>query len=205
MSASAMLEIPEETMTPKRSKQTEAAAKGAALNGVERVVLTGFMGSGKTTVGRRLAARLGWAFHDLDGEIERRAGMTVPAIFAAEGEEGFRRQESSALAALLGSHQTVIALGGGAPEVLGNRLLLEQTPKTAVVYLAAPLEVLVARCERQAAEGEATERPLLSEAAERFKVRHPLYQRIAKHRVATSAAGPEEVVSAVLDVLQNRR
>jgi len=200
-----MLEMPEETMTARRSKPTEVGAKQAALKGVERVVLTGFMGSGKTTVGRLLAGRLGWAFHDLDEEIERRTGTTVPQIFAAEGEEGFRRQESSALAALLGSHQTVIALGGGAPEVLGNRLLLEQTPKTAVVYLAAPLEVLVARCERQAAEGEATERPLLSEAAERFKVRHPLYQRIANHRVTTSAAGPEEVVEAVLDVLQNKR
>jgi shikimate kinase len=162
------------------------------------------MGSGKTTVGRMLAERLGWAFHDLDTEVERRAGKRVPEIFAESGEAAFRRQESAALAGLLGRSHTVVALGGGAPETLGNRLLLEQTPKTAVVYLAAPLETLVARCERQAAAAEGTERPLLGEAAARFKARHPLYERIAKHKVITTDATPEAVVDLLLDVLENR-
>lgn len=205
MTASAMLEMPEETVNVTNAAETRRTVPTDVLKGLERVVLTGFMGSGKTTVGRLLAERLGWEFHDLDTEIERRAGKTVPEIFAESGEAAFRRQESAALAGLLGHSHTVVALGGGAPEVLGNRLLLEQTPKTAVVYLAAPLETLVARCQRQVAHEDGTERPLLGEAAERFKARHPLYERIARHKVTTTDAAPDEVVAVVLDVLENRR
>lgn len=197
MTASALLEMPEETMTP--SGPTPAPQPAPA--GLERVVLTGFMGSGKTTVGQLLAQRLGWEFRDLDDEIERRTGKTVPQIFAESGEAAFRRQESAALAVLLGHAHIVIALGGGAPEALGNRLLLEQTPKTAVVYLEAPLETLVARCELQAATPNGTERPLLGEAAERFKVRHPLYERIARHKITTTDAAPNQVVALVLHAL----
>ncbi len=197
MTASALLEMPEETMTPTGPKPKTQAVPA----GLERVVLTGFMGSGKTTVGHLLAERLGWEFHDLDNEIERRTGRTVPQIFAESGEAAFRRQESAALAGLLGRSHTVVALGGGAPEGLGNRLLLEQTPKTAVVYLAAPLETLVARCERQANAEDGTERPLLGEAAVRFKTRHPLYERIARHTVTTTDASPDEVASLVLKAL----
>src|ERR1700749_3713805 len=104
---------------PRRSTRPARAAS--------RIVLTGFMGSGKSTVGPLLAAELGWAFLDLDTEIERRTGLTVPQIFAEQGEAAFRKEETAALAAVLGRTRTVIALGGGAPETLGNRLLLEQT------------------------------------------------------------------------------
>ncbi len=199
MTASALLEMPEETMTT-----TPITPRKPVLAGLERVVLTGFMGSGKTTVGRLLAERLGWEFHDLDEEIERRTGKTVPQIFAESGEAAFRHQESAALAGLLGRQHTVVALGGGAPEILGNRLLLEQTPKTAVVYLAAPLETLMARCERQAAAEQGTDRPLLGEAAERFQARRPLYERIARHKVTTTDAAPEQVVAVVLNMLGQR-
>jgi shikimate kinase len=190
----------DETTTPSMPDRP-----GPAPAGVERVVLTGFMGSGKTTVGHLLAERLGWTFHDLDDEIERRTGMTVPQIFAEKGEEAFRRQESAALASLLGKQHMVLALGGGAPETFANQLMLEQTPHTAVVYLAAPLETLVARCERQAEDREATARPLLSEAAARFQRRHPVYERMATHCVTTTEMEADEVVSAVLDILQKRQ
>jgi shikimate kinase len=198
MTASALLEpmTEETTSTTIPNKPTPVPA------GVDRIVLTGFMGSGKTTVGRMLAEQVGWTFHDLDDEIERRTGMTVPQIFAEKGEEMFRRQESAALASLLGQHRMVLALGGGAPELLGNRLLLEQTPHTAVVYLAAPLETLVARCGQQAQDSSATARPLLSEAAERFQRRHPIYERVAKHHVTTTEMEAPEVVSAILRTLQ---
>jgi shikimate kinase len=164
-------------------------------------VLTGFMGSGKTTVGRLLAEQLGWRFVDLDEEVERREGRTVPAIFAESGEAHFRHLESSALVSLLGQRRVVIALGGGAPEELGNRLLLEQTPRTEVVYLAAPLETLLDRCNHQAADPGATFRPVLVEAHIRFTRRRPLYERIAAHHIDTTMLSPEPAAQAILAVL----
>jgi shikimate kinase len=77
------------------------------------IVLIGFMAAGKSTVGRRLARRLGWRFIDLDREIERRAGATIAEIFAAHGEAGFRLAEEEATAALPPLDRTVLAVGGG--------------------------------------------------------------------------------------------
>jgi shikimate kinase len=179
----------------------------AAPAGIDRIVLTGFMGSGKTTAGALLAERLGWRFLDLDREIERRDGRTVPRIFSESGEAYFRHLETAALAALLGQRRIVLALGGGAPEELGNRLLLEQTPHTAVVYLAAPYATLLERCKAQAAEPGATARPVLTDlvtAEARFQVRRPQYERIASHRVDTSLLALEETVAAVLQTLRGR-
>ena len=179
-----------------------------------RLVLTGFMGAGKTTVGRRLAARLGWEFLDLDALIEARAGSTVPAIFAAHGEPHFRRLESQALASALGRNHIVLALGGGAPETLTNRLLLEQTPGTFTVFLDAPFAVLFDRCMAQALtsgpiaapSGDATldlsiSRPVLAdpEAAEaRFRTRQPIYRRLAHHTVQTAELSTDQTVAAIL-------
>lgn len=180
----------------------------AAPAGVDRIVLTGFMGSGKTSAGALLAERLGWRFVDLDQEIERRDGRTVPRIFGESGEAHFRHLETAALASLLGQRRVVIALGGGAPEELGNRLLLEQTPHTAVVYLSAPYATLVERCVAQAAEPGTTERPVLADrvAAEtRFHLRRPHYERIASHSVETGELGLEGTVEAVLGVFKREQ
>ncbi|MES2392253.1 MAG: shikimate kinase [Acidobacteriota bacterium] len=187
-------------MPKTQANRTPAAAAPA---GVDRLVLAGFMGSGKTTIGALVAEHLGWKFLDLDHEIERREGRTVPQIFAESGEAEFRRLESGALASLLGRRRVVIALGGGAPEELGNRLLLEQTPHTAVVYLAAPFDVLIDRCLRQP---NATERPVLADgsaAARRFEARQRHYARIASHTVETTALDPDATVLAVLAVLSS--
>ena len=107
-------------------------------------------GRRQTTVGRLLAARLNWDFLDLDAYIESRAGLSVPSIFSAHGEAHFRQLESAALASALGRNRLVLALGGGAPEVLTNRLLLEQTPATATIFLDAPFPTLFDRCMMQA-------------------------------------------------------
>jgi shikimate kinase len=166
-----------------------------------RIVLTGFMGSGKSTVGPLLAAKLGWTFIDLDTEIERRTGLTVPQIFADRGEASFRKEETAALAAVLGRTRTVIALGGGAPETLCNRLLLEQTPATAIVYLAAPFATLADRCTQQAVNPTATIRPNFADpaAAEaRFATRHPIYSRLAHVSIETDGLTPEASAAAVL-------
>jgi shikimate kinase len=175
------------------------------------------MGAGKTTSGRLLASRLGWEFLDLDALIEARAGLAVPAIFATHGEPHFRRLESQALAAALGRNHIVLALGGGAPEVLTNRLLLEQTPGTATVFLDAPFAVLFDRCMMQALNpsvepaaqviiqpagdllGQA--RPVFADpaAAEaRYLTRQPIYRRLARHTIDTAELNTEQTVAAIL-------
>ena len=94
--------------TTAASPARTAAALPATLG---RIVLTGFMGAGKSTVGRLLAAQLGWAFLDLDEHLEARTGLSIAGLFALHGEDHFRRVESAALASALGSAHTVIALG----------------------------------------------------------------------------------------------
>ncbi len=175
---------------------------------VDRIVLTGFMGSGKTTAGQLLAERLGWRFLDLDREIEARHQRSVPDIFAEYGEPHFRHLESATLASLLGQRRAVIALGGGAPEELGNRLLLEQTPHTAVVYLSADFDTLVARCTNQATDPAATARPNLADlnlAERRFRLRRPHYERIAAHTIHTTQLSPDQTVEAVLTAIRQGR
>ena len=173
---------------------------------LRRLVLTGFMGAGKTTVGSLLAAHIGWDFLDLDAYIESRTGLSVPSIFATHGEPHFRQLESQALASALGRDNIVLALGGGAPEVLTNRLLLEQTPATATIFLDAPFPTLYDRCMMQALNSGAPSspaqaRPVLADpaAAEaRFLARQPIYRRLAQHTVNTSSLNTEETVTALL-------
>ena len=183
-----------------------AAALPAHLH---RLVLTGFMGAGKTTVGRLLAARLGWEFLDLDAYIESRAGLSVPAIFSTHGERRFRRLESAALASALSRDRLVLALGGGAPEVLTNRLLLEQTPGTSTIFLDAPFSTLFDRCMAQSHAAPTPAAPTLPEqlrplradpaAAEaRFLARHPIYRRLAQLTLDTASLTPDQTVAALL-------
>ncbi len=80
-----------------------------------KIFLIGFMGSGKSTTGRKLAARLGWSFVDLDDRIEERAGMKIPEIFSEKGEAWFREMESTVLHDLANSADLVVSTGGGAP------------------------------------------------------------------------------------------
>ena len=171
---------------------------------VQRIVLIGFMGAGKSTIGRLLARSLGWNFVDTDSEVEVKHACTVAEMFLADGEAVFRRRESSALARALGQAKSVIAVGGGAPEILTNRLLLEQTPGSVVVFLDAPFEVLFDRCVLQ--EGAAI-RPVLVDpvaAAERFQQRAPFYRRCAGLHVQTGALGAEETVQHLLSALLSK-
>ena len=163
-----------------------------------RIVLTGFMGAGKSTVGRMLAEQLHWRFLDVDDAIVQKAGMPVGEIFAKYGEFVFRRMETSAIAHALGERDAVVALGGGAVEVLANRLLLEQTPRTTVVFLDSALPVLLARCHTQP---DAVERPNLIAAEERFRYRAPLYRRVARLRLQTAEQSPQETVNELLQNL----
>ena len=184
---------------------TEVNPLQALAPSVSRIVLTGFMGAGKSTVGRALAAALGWNFLDLDDLVEDLAGLSIPDIFATLGEPHLRRLESRALARALSVPHAVIALGGGAPETLTNRLLLEQTPGTVTFFLDAPFPTLFDRCMLQALHPSATARPNLADpvAAEaRFRLRLPLYRRLARHTVDTTTFAPGSLIPAILALLR---
>jgi len=166
---------------------------------LRRIVLTGFMGAGKSTIGRILATRIGWAFLDVDTRLENRTGATIPQLFERHGEARFRRLESSALASALASNYTVLALGGGAPEELTNRLLIEQTPATLTIFLDAPFPTLFDRCMLQDIARPVLEDPTAAQL--RFARRHPLYRRLARLTLDTTAQTPEDTVEALLTAL----
>ena len=173
------------------------SGSGPVAHAVERIVLTGFMGSGKSTAGRLLAERLGWEFADLDTCIEARLGFSVPQIFALHGEQAFRAAEVHDLAHLLSGACRVIALGGGAPETPAVQALLGGSPGTAVIHLKAPFPVLYQRCLRQATEADSVDRPLLGDfeaAARRYRDRLAIYAAVA-HQVAAADVGSPEIVA----------
>jgi shikimate kinase len=163
---------------------------------LRRLVLTGFMGAGKSTVGRLLATRLNWTFLDLDAHLEARTGTAIPQLFARHGEAHFRRLESSALASALGRDHTVLALGGGTPEELTNRLLLEQTPATFTIFLDAPFPTLFDRCMLQDIARPVLEDPAAAQL--RFNKRHPLYRRLAGLTIDTADLTTGQTIDALL-------
>ncbi len=176
----------------------------AAPTHVQRIVLMGYMGAGKTSVGRLLAETLGWTFLDLDIHVELRTGASVPELFARHGEAHFRHLESTALANALAQDAMVLALGGGTPETLTNRLLLEQTPGTLLIYLEASFPTLFDRCMLQSFAAPGHLRPVLTTPAEaeaRFHARVPFYRRLARHTVSTGEQDPAETAHAILKLL----
>lgn len=182
------------------TEQTNTTAVPAPAH-LKRLVLTGFMGAGKSTIGRLLATQLGWNFLDLDTHLEQRTGATIPQLFQRHGEARFRRLESTALASALSQSNTILALGGGTPEDLTNRLLLEQTPSTFTIFLDAPFPTLFDRCMLQDIG-----RPILEDPAAaqlRFARRHPLYTRLARLTIDTTALTPDETVAAILSALNH--
>jgi shikimate kinase len=177
--------------------QTEIMTQAPAH--LKRLVLTGFMGAGKSTIGRLLAARIGWNFLDLDAHLEARTNATIPQLFEQQGEARFRRLESTALASALGYSNIVLALGGGTPEDLTNRLLLEQTPATFTIFLDAPFPTLFDRCMLQEIARPVLEDPAAAQL--RFERRHPLYRRMAALTIATADQTPAQTVEALLQSL----
>ena len=185
-----------QTPTAPETKPDSEARSPLIPAHLRRLVLTGFMGAGKSTVGRLLAARLGWSFLDLDAHLEARTQATIPQLFARHGEAHFRRLESSALASALGRDRTVLALGGGTPEELTNRLLLEQTPATFTIFLDAPFPTLFDRCMLQDIARPVLEDPAAAQL--RFNKRHPLYRRLANLTLDTAELSAEQTIDALL-------
>jgi len=164
------------------------------------VLLLGFMGCGKTTVGRLLARRLGWAFVDLDEEIERRQGRTIRQIFEENGEPYFRDAERALLAELLRRGQQeslVVALGGGTAAQPGSLELLRDHGGI-TIWLDCPLEELRRRCQGM------TQRPLFKDTAS-FRAlfeQRVLFYRQSDFRVAADRPDPQSVVEDILQCVK---
>jgi len=144
--------MPEIVLTEDAVASPDDGALIAAL-GPRSVVLVGMMGSGKSSIGRRLAARLAMPFVDADSEIEQAAGMTIPEIFEQHGEPYFRAGEARVIARLLDHGPQVLATGGGAFMNRDTRTAIRQ--KAVSVWLKAELDVLMKRIKRR------NDRPLL--------------------------------------------
>jgi shikimate kinase len=155
----------------------DSAIQKTAENGLETVivgalgrrsiVLVGMMGAGKSSVGRRLAARLGIPFVDADAEIESAAGMTIPEIFDKHGESYFRAGEVRVIARLLDNGPQVLATGGGAIMDQKTRDLIHI--KGITVWLKADLDVLMKRTKRR------SDRPLAGQIKDLLPLREPVY------------------------------
>jgi shikimate kinase len=161
---------------------------------LSRLILTGFMGAGKSTVGAILARDLGWRFIDLDDVIEANSRRTVAEIFRDYGEAEFRARERQAVLQLSGEEKIVLALGGGTVEDESTRSLLIHSPGNCLVFLHSELTDLLARC---TVDGKT--RPLLA-APDAMEARHnqrlPHYQE-AHLTVTTTGLAPQDVADRV--------
>lgn len=156
-----------------QSERTQRAAEMLRLLGHRPLVLIGMMGAGKTTVGRRLAARLGRAFLDSDEEIEKAAQMTIPEMFAERGEAEFRSGETRVIARILKDEDIVVATGGGAFINPDTRALIKSVALS--VWIKADFDLLFARVSKR------SNRPLLKTENPRktlrtlIETRYPIY------------------------------
>jgi shikimate kinase len=139
----------------------------AGALGRRSIVLVGMMGAGKSSVGRRMAARLGLNFVDADAEIESAAGMTIPEIFSKHGEDYFRAGEARVIARILDNGPQVLATGGGAVMNQATRDLIRL--KGISIWLKADVDVLVKRTKRR------NDRPLVEKIKELLPLREPVY------------------------------
>jgi shikimate kinase len=163
----------------------------------DKLYLVGFMGAGKTTVGRALAKRLDWRFEDVDEHIEREEGRDVTTIFRQSGEPYFRARERQALADLLTLRGAVVATGGGTIVDPANRALMSRDG--AVAWLDAPFDVVAGRVP---ADGR---RPLAANRVEMerlYNERRAAYAQ-AHARFDVSRVSVDEVVDHVVDWLEH--
>ena len=199
---------PASDLTPQaespRPRRQPRGGGGRPRRGPANVVLVGLSGSGKTTVARLLARRLGWRNVDLDQVIQREAGMTVQEIFRTQGEPAFRQLEAEAVAEACRRSRQVIATGGGAFVAEANRANL--LDGNLVIYLESSPETLANRLSRNMSREP---RPLLEDSnlvdrlAELGRQREQHY-RCAHHVVQTDQLTPREVVDVIAELVRAR-
>ena len=158
------------------------------------------MGSGKTTIGRQLASRIGKEFYDTDKEIEKRTGVDVARIFEIEGEDGFRARETKMLKDLVSKNDTIIATGGGSILVEENRNCIKENGQ--VVYLKSSSQKLYDRTARD------KKRPLLNTddrmatIEELLKIRVPFYEAAADVIVSTDDESVKQIMNKIINCLK---
>jgi shikimate kinase len=168
------------------------------------LVLIGYRGTGKTTVAQQLALRLGREWIDADVEVELRAGKSIAAIFADDGEAAFRDLEAQTLADLLTRERIVLAAGGGAVLREANRHLLVERAR--VVWLQASVETILARVAADSAT--AARRPNLTtgggpaEVVQLLAQREPLYRQCAEAAIDTENKSPGEIAAEIINRLK---
>ena len=163
-----------------------------------RILLTGFMGAGKTTVGQLLAKRLHWRFQDVDAQIDTATGNTIAQLFETHGEPWFRELEHQTIRELLNSNSVVLALGGGAIEDGRTRELILMSATTRLIHLEVSLQTVLRRC-----NGTEAIRPILRDRdalESRYLRRLPLYRQ-SHLNVSADQISPAEVVNAIFAAL----
>jgi shikimate kinase len=165
------------------------------------IALIGFMGVGKTAVGRVLAEKLGKEFIELDSEIEKKAKKSIPEIFRHEGEIGFRQIEIEVIREIAGQRNVVIACGGG---IVLNKINIDRLRKECIiVYLTASPAAILKRT-----SDDKNERPLLSVAdragqiKELLRFRRPFYERAADIKINTSGLNVLSVADKIIEKLK---
>lgn len=165
-----------------------------ALGG-RSIVLVGMMGAGKSSIGRRLAGRLGIPFVDADSEIESAAGMTIPEIFEKHGEPYFRAGEARVIARLLDNGPQVLATGGGSVMDAQTRALIGE--KGISIWLKADIDVLLKRTKRR------NDRPLVERIRDLLPLREPLYAQA--HIIVQSRDEPHDtIIDEIMGELRKR-
>jgi shikimate kinase len=164
------------------------------------LVLIGYRATGKTTLARGLAQRLGWEWVDADVEIEHRAGKSIARIFAENGEPAFRDLEAEVIADLCARQRLVIAAGGGAPLREESRRAMRKAGQ--VVWLTAAPETILARMTGDATTADRrpnlTNRPPLEEITQLLGRREPIYRESAHLIVDTEDKSPEQLTVEIL-------
>jgi len=166
-----------------------------------KITLVGFMGSGKTTVGRLLSERLNLPFLDLDDVIAEETGLSIPEIFETKGEEEFRKIESRLLKGVLSRNSSfILSTGGGAPAHKNNMEVINSLSLS--FYLETPFETLWKRI-----SGD-TNRPLARLGKERVKellVKRIPYYEMAHFKVNTCGKNPDEIAEEIIGILRNAK
>lgn len=167
------------------------------------ITLIGYRATGKTTLARLLAERLGWPWIDADVEIERRAGKSIAAMFAADGEPAFRDLEAAVIADLCQQPQLVLAAGGGAPLRAANRQAMRAAGP--VVWLTARPETIHARMSADATTAgrrpSLTGKDAMQEIVHLLEVRTPIYGQTAHWQIDTEGRTPAELAAEILSRL----
>jgi len=167
---------------------------------INNIILVGPMGSGKTTIGRRLSERLSLDFFDSDHEIVNTTGVSIDHIFDVEGEKGFRARESDVLKKLCNMANIVLATGGGAVILEENRELMKKA--SSIIYLSSSVDQILRRT------AMSKTRPLLEKSNNRRKTitdivdaRDPLYREVSSHIINTNGKKLNEVIDEIIEVL----